>query len=70
MQQLELFKKILYRPVGLSELKLIEESGWKKFPPRLPEQAIFYPVCSREYAQKNCLKNGFLRVGTNSKTQR
>ena len=41
---------ILYRPVGLDELELIKESGWKKFPPRLPEQPIFYPVMNEEYA--------------------
>src|SRR5690349_12891683 len=41
---------ILYRPVGPKELALIEESGWKKFPPRLPEQPIFYPVMNEEYA--------------------
>src|SRR5579872_5866125 len=41
---------ILYRPVGPKELKLIEESGWKKFPPRLTEQPIFYPVMNEEYA--------------------
>ena len=40
----------LYRPVGPLELKLIEDSGWKKFPPRLPEQPIFYPVMNEEYA--------------------
>ena len=34
----------LYRPVGTKELKLIEAAGWKAFPPRLPEQPIFYPV--------------------------
>src|SRR3954463_9262894 len=41
---------ILYRPVGPEELALIEQSGWKKFPPRLPEQPIFYPVTNEEYA--------------------
>lgn len=41
---------ILYRPVGPQELALIKESGWKKFPPRLPEQPIFYPVMNEEYA--------------------
>jgi hypothetical protein len=41
---------ILYRPVSLKELELIKESGWKKFPPRLPEQPIFYPVMNEEYA--------------------
>lgn len=42
--------KTLYRPVGPAELKLIRESGWKEFPPRLPEQPIFYPVLNQEYA--------------------
>ena len=41
---------ILYRPVGTDELKLIEKSEYKGFPPRLPEQPIFYPVLNREYA--------------------
>ncbi len=41
---------ILYRPVGLGELELIKESGWTKFPPRLPAQPIFYPVMNEEYA--------------------
>ena len=40
----------LYRPVGPKELALIEQSGWTKFPPRLPEQPIFYPVMNEEYA--------------------
>ncbi len=40
----------LYRPVGPAELDLIEATGWRKFPPRLPEQPIFYPVLNEEYA--------------------
>jgi len=40
----------LYRPVGLQELEFIRESEWKAFPPRLPEQPIFYPVLNEEYA--------------------
>lgn len=40
----------LYRPVGPKELALIEESGWKKLPPRLMGQPIFYPVMNEEYA--------------------
>ncbi|OJV56379.1 MAG: hypothetical protein BGO31_14930 [Bacteroidetes bacterium 43-16] len=40
----------LYRPVNQVELDLIEQSGWKKFPPRLPEQPIFYPVMNEAYA--------------------
>lgn len=41
---------LLYRPVGTDELALIHESGFTKFPPRLPEQPIFYPVLNEEYA--------------------
>lgn len=40
----------LYRPVGLLELELIAKSGFSEFPPRLPEQPIFYPVVEEEYA--------------------
>lgn len=42
----------LYRPVGPAELALIEASGWREFPPRLPEQPIFYPVLNEEYARQ------------------
>ena len=57
----------LFRPVGAEELKLIKQSGWKRFPPRLPEQPIFYPVCSEEYACKiakewNAKKSGIGHV--------
>ena len=41
---------VLFRPVGPEELKLIEESGFTCFPPRLAEQPIFYPVLTEEYA--------------------
>jgi hypothetical protein len=41
---------VLYRPVGIAELRLIEASGFHRFPPRLPEQPIFYPVCNEPYA--------------------
>ena len=40
----------LYRPSGKNELALIEASGFSAFPPRLPEQPIFYPVLNEEYA--------------------
>ncbi|NLR58611.1 hypothetical protein HGH93_10895 [Chitinophaga polysaccharea] len=40
----------LYRLVGPDELKLIEQSGWKRFPPRKPDQPIFYPVMNEAYA--------------------
>jgi hypothetical protein len=41
---------VLFRPVGEEELRLIRESDWREFPPRLPEQPIFYPVLNEEYA--------------------
>lgn len=43
---------ILYRPVGPKELALIVASGYREFPPRLPEQPIFYPVLNEEYARQ------------------
>ncbi len=42
----------LYRPVGRHELELIRASGMKSFPARLPEQPIFYPVLTLEYARQ------------------
>jgi hypothetical protein len=42
----------LWRPVGPAELALIEASGMTAFPPRLPEQPIFYPVVTEDYAIK------------------
>lgn len=43
---------ILYRPVGPKELALIAASGFREFPPRLPDQPIFYPVLNEEYARQ------------------
>jgi hypothetical protein len=40
----------LFRPVNQAELDLIEALNWKAFPPRLPEQPIFYPVMNEAYA--------------------
>ncbi|HWW01518.1 MAG TPA: hypothetical protein VNZ64_17605 [Candidatus Acidoferrum sp.] len=42
----------LYRPVGPKELAFIVASGFREFPPRLPEQPIFYPVLNEEYARQ------------------
>lgn len=42
----------LYRPVGQAELDLIAVSYYKKYPPRLPEQPIFYPVLNEKYARE------------------
>jgi hypothetical protein len=41
---------VLFRPVGQKELDLIHLSDNRQFPPRLPEQPIFYPVLHEEYA--------------------
>ncbi len=42
----------LYRPVGLEELHLVYQAEMSAFPPRLPEQPIFYPVTNEPYAQQ------------------
>ena len=42
----------LFRPVGLNEIRLIFETEMTVFPPRLPEQPIFYPVLNASYAIK------------------
>jgi hypothetical protein len=42
----------LYRPVGLRELALLWDSGFRRFPPRLPHQDYFYPVTNIDYARK------------------
>ncbi|MFQ6552893.1 ADP-ribosylation/crystallin J1 [Aestuariibius insulae] len=59
---------ILYRPTGLAELKLVAASGWHSWPPRLPDQPIFYPVTSFDYAEKiardwNAIGQGDSRYG-------
>ncbi|MBN2293067.1 MAG: hypothetical protein JXM70_11615 [Pirellulales bacterium] len=46
----------LFRPTGPKELNLVEESGFKKWPPRLPEQPIFYPVTNQKYAEEIATK--------------
>ena len=40
----------MFRPVGPEELALLRESGFKRWPPRLPGQPIFYPVTNEKYA--------------------
>jgi len=44
--------RTLWRPVGRAELRLIEAAAFRAFPPRLPEQPIFYPVMNFEYAEQ------------------
>lgn len=43
---------LLYRPVGLEELRLVYEARMRGFPPRLPDQPIFYPVLNEPYAEQ------------------
>jgi hypothetical protein len=40
----------LFRPVGLKELELIRDTGFRSYPPRLSFQPIFYPVLTEAYA--------------------
>ncbi|MBW3664952.1 MAG: hypothetical protein KY469_17800 [Actinobacteria bacterium] len=40
----------LWRPTGPEELELLADSGWRRWPPRLPGQPIFYPVLNEQYA--------------------
>jgi hypothetical protein len=42
----------LWRPAGPEELALVEASGWRSWPPRLPDQPIFYPVLNEDYATR------------------
>ena len=42
----------LYRPVGQAELDLIAKTDYTEYPPRLPEQPIFYPVLNEKYARE------------------
>lgn len=41
---------VLWRPTGPEELELVKDSGWSAWPPRLPDQPIFYPVLNEDYA--------------------
>ncbi|NHZ37307.1 hypothetical protein [Massilia rubra] len=43
---------VLYRPTGPEELALLRQAGFKRWPPRLPEQPIFYPVTNEAYAKQ------------------
>jgi hypothetical protein len=40
----------MYRPTGPEEWNLVLASGCRRWPPRLPEQPIFYPVANEQYA--------------------
>ena len=47
---------VMYRPTGPHELELVKSSSFKRWPPRLPEQPIFYPVTNEEYAKEIATK--------------
>ncbi|WP_328954113.1 ADP-ribosylation/crystallin J1 [Kitasatospora purpeofusca] len=40
----------LWRPTGPKELALVAAADWRAWPPRLPDQPIFYPVLNEDYA--------------------
>ncbi|MBB6419184.1 hypothetical protein HDC93_004786 [Streptomyces sp. AK010] len=40
----------LWHPTGPKELDLVRDLDWRAWPPRLPEQPIFYPVLNEDYA--------------------
>ncbi|MFE6050600.1 hypothetical protein ACFQ6N_07595 [Kitasatospora sp. NPDC056446] len=40
----------LWRPTGPEELALVEAADRRAWPPRLPDQPIFYPVLNEDYA--------------------
>lgn len=42
----------LWRPTGQAELDLVAASGWRAWPPLLPDQPIFRPVRNRWHATK------------------
>jgi len=43
---------VLFRPIGPKELELVAANGFRRWPPRLPEQPIFYPVTNEGYARE------------------
>ncbi|MFO1349348.1 MAG: hypothetical protein U1F68_01150 [Gammaproteobacteria bacterium] len=46
----------LYGPTGPTELELVKRSGYKRWPPRLSGQPIFYPVTNEQYATEIATK--------------
>lgn len=54
----------MFRPTGPKELALVRSSGFRRWPPRLAGQPIFYPVTNRDYAAQiaqewNVAESGF-----------
>ncbi len=42
----------MFRPCGQKELDLVATSGYRRWPSRLPDQPIFYPVTNESYARE------------------
>ncbi len=42
----------MYRATGPKELAPVQQRGFRRWPPRSPEQPIFYPVTSEQYAKE------------------
>jgi hypothetical protein len=42
----------LWRPIGPAELDLLRAADMRAWPPRLPDQPIFYPVLNEAYARQ------------------
>jgi hypothetical protein len=42
----------LWRPTGPEEIELVRQSGSRRWPARLPDQPIFYPVLNEDYATR------------------
>ncbi|SDZ53279.1 hypothetical protein [Herbiconiux ginsengi] len=42
----------LWRPTGPEEMELVRASGSRRWPPRLADQPIFYPVLNEDYAER------------------
>lgn len=47
---------MLYRPAEPKELDLIAANEYRRWPPRLPEKPIFYPVTNEAYAKEIAIK--------------
>ena len=46
----------LFRPTGPKELDWVAASGFRRWPPRLASQPIFYPVTNEAYAKEIAIK--------------
>ena len=46
---------VLFRPTGPKEIAIVAANGFKRWPPRFPNQPIFYPVTNENYARKIAL---------------